>query len=178
MTVKNSWGTIRQKVSRNSHRDLVGLIAELYKLNKANKHFLDARFADTKATLEDYKKIISKALYVYDPFYASPQYVVAKKAIADFKKSLGTIEHLLELEVYYCEILKDLIRQTGCFDDRYIERLRTMLSEVTKQLHKYPEYKTIYKSSILSCADVLNEYGWEDGIFDRREIRAFFAAAV
>ena len=60
MSNKVGWKEVRVKLNRMSDRDLIGLVGDLYKLNKENESYLKAKFFDDKETYQKYtNKIIA-----------------------------------------------------------------------------------------------------------------------
>jgi len=62
MSKKYTWKDIRSKLSKCSERDLIGLIGDLYKLNKDNKNFLNTMFYNDESAITQYQEVISKSL--------------------------------------------------------------------------------------------------------------------
>ena len=57
------WSGVKEQVSRLEHVDLVRLVGNLYRLDKANRDFLHARFANDERALGVYREIIDRCMY-------------------------------------------------------------------------------------------------------------------
>ena len=100
---KQTWSTVKSAVAKLSNSELLSLVAELYRLSKQNQAFLHARYADADAAMEDCKKIISECLYPDMQRDRPLQVAKAKKAIADFCKTVANPVLHSELMVYFLE---------------------------------------------------------------------------
>lgn len=125
-----SWKEIRVKLNKNSHRDLLGLIGDLYALRKENKNFLDARFMKGTHVLEPYKAIIKKNIC---PDFPHPiKTSVARKAISDYKKAIGHPHDLAELMVYYVECGVQFTLTYGDIDEPFYSSLESMFQQAVR----------------------------------------------
>ena len=63
----------------------------------------------------------------------------AKKAIADYKKAVGTPDGLAELLVFYCEQASSFSRDVGLQDEGYFGALVRMFGETLKAIADLPQ---------------------------------------
>ena len=162
---RSNWAKIKTRLEKQSRKDLLNQLKDIYELDDKNSRFLEARFLTTKSSLAPYKKIISRALYpdVFD--HETVSLATARKAISDFKKASGDITGLLELMVFYVEQGNDFTLEYGDMDEQFYSSLESMFDGVIKLLLKsdqklvdlfLPRLQTIVKKA--------NGMGW--GYYD------------
>ena len=141
--MKISWQDIRRKLKHCNERDLVGMIGDLYKLNKENKYYIHAKFFDDKATFNQYKEIITKSL-IFEPFEAKPKLSVARKVITDYKKANDNIQGLLDLMLHYLDCGTYMANRYGYYENGFYGSMRSMFKSSVKEASQLPEKKDMY----------------------------------
>jgi len=135
---ENNWIDVRKELSDCSHRDLLGLIADLYDLSKDNKNFLETRFMPKDTSLNTYKKHIQRYLAPKEPWKDSENISIreAKKAISDYKKASSNPILLIDLMVYYVECGTNFSDEFGDMDEPYYSTLESMFDNAVKLMKK------------------------------------------
>ena len=84
---KAGWSDIKIALGHCSENDLKGVINELYKLNKENKAFLEAKFLNSADIIDEYKKKIKKYLAPNEPWKESQRISLrdAKKQLTSYR---------------------------------------------------------------------------------------------
>ena len=127
-----SWNDVKAKLTDFDRAGLLGLIQDLYAASKDNQAFLHARFALGGDVLKPYKLTIDRWLWP-DVFKNQDTSVAkAKKALADYKKAIGTPEGLAELMVFYCERASGFSSDVGLQDEVYFDALVRMFEQALK----------------------------------------------
>ena len=134
-----SWNDVKAKLTDFDRAGLLGLIQHLYAASKDNQAFLHARFALGGDVLKPYKLTIDRWLWP-DVFKNQDTSVAkAKKALADYKKAIGTPEGLAELMVFYCERASGFSSDVGLQDEVYFDALVRMFEQALKVIATLPE---------------------------------------
>lgn len=97
------WKDVKPKLSAFSSSQLLGLVQDLYRLNKENAAFIHARFLSNDAGqdhLGPYKVRIRDALCPKQTWKQDVELAQGRKAISEFKKANGNTRDLLTLMVY------------------------------------------------------------------------------
>ena len=127
-----SWSSIKDKLSVFDKNGLLFLIHDLYAASKDNQAFLHARFGLGTDVLKPYKAVISR--WVNPNVVKDQQFSIskAKKAIADYRKAVGSAEGLAELTTFYCEQCVELLSFCGMEDESYFNALVLMYEQAVK----------------------------------------------
>jgi len=163
MTQKK-WSTIKGTLKDVSRAGLLGLVADMYKLNADNKRFLHTRFDENLDPLQEYKDIISKNIAPddYDYWNRTISSSKARRAISDYKKALGKPEGLLELMIYFCECGTNFTIEMGDIDEAFYSSLNSMYSNAFYFLSKHPEHKETFLPRLqkIILKAVKRGFGW------------------
>jgi hypothetical protein len=137
--VTPSWIDIKAKLADFDRAGLLTLVQDLYAASKDNQAFLHTRLHLGEDALKPYKATIYRWLWP-DAFKNQDTSVAkAKKAIADYKKALGTPAGLAELMVFYCEQASGFASDVGLPDDSFGEALVRMFEQALKIIASLPE---------------------------------------
>ena len=116
-----AWGDLKRALAGFDRAGLLGLVQDLYALNKTNRSFLHTRFALDADTLASYKQRIHNALF---PDWNKPVRIAeAKKAISEYRKAIGRPEGLLDPHVFWCETASGFSMEYGYADEGYFDAL-------------------------------------------------------
>ncbi len=116
-----AWSDLKRALADFDRAGLLGLVQDLYVLNKTNQSFLHTRFALGTDTLASYKQRIYDLLF---PDWNKPVRIAeAKKAISEYRKAIGRPEGLLELHVFWCESASRFSMEYGYADEGYFDAL-------------------------------------------------------
>ena len=140
-TKKNapSWIDVKAQLTDFDRAGLLTLVQDLYAASKDNQAFLHTRLHLGEDALKPYKVTIYRWLWP-DAFKNQDTSVAkAKKAIADYKKALGTPAGLAELMVFYCEQASGFASDVGLPDGSYGEALVRMFEQALKVIESLPE---------------------------------------
>ena len=121
-----NWRAIKAALQSFDRAGLLGLVQDLYALDKGNKAFLHARLGLGPEQLAPYRAIISRWIC---PDLMKSQFVSiskAKKAIANYKKAIGQPAGLAELSIFYCEEALSFIESCAFEDERFFVALIRM----------------------------------------------------
>lgn len=99
-----------------------------------NRVFVESRFLAGEDALNNYKQVISEAVYP-DVYKNKPiRLSVGKKAISDYRKATGDDLGMLELMVHYLEQGNDFTAEYGDTDEQFYDSLCSMLDRVLDML--------------------------------------------
>ncbi len=99
----HSWKDVRSVLNKASHKDLLGLVGDLYALRRENQDFLHARFLKGDDALVPYKETIEQYISPAEPWKHPIRISLARKAISDYRKAVGDSQGLAELMLFYAE---------------------------------------------------------------------------
>jgi hypothetical protein len=160
MSNKIGWKEIRLKLNRMSERDLIGLIGDLYKLNKGNESYLKAKFFDDKETYLKYTNKIKSCLVV-EPFEKKPKLAEAKKIISDYKKANGNTEGLVNLMLHYLYCGKIMAELYGYYENGFYGSMESMYRNTKKLILDNPSLDSKYEDKLNSLSEKYKKVGWE-----------------
>ena len=133
------WTDVKAKLADFDRAGLFALVQDLYAASKDTQAFLHTRLHLGDDVLKPYKATIDRWLWP-DVFKNQDTSVAkAKKAVADYKKALGTPEGLAELMVFYCEQASGLSRDVGLQDEGYLDALVRMFGQALKAIANSPQ---------------------------------------
>ena len=136
---KSTWIDVRAKLADVDRAGLLALVQDLYAASKDTQAFLHARLRLGDDVLKPYKVTIARWLWP-DVFKNQDISVAkAKKAIADYKKTLGTVEGLAELMVFYCEQDSGFCVEVGLDDESHFDALVLVFEQALKTIATLPE---------------------------------------
>jgi len=133
-----SWKAVKAALQSFDRAGLLGLVQDLYAVDKDNQAFLHARLGLGSDQLAPYKAIISRWIC---PDLMRNQFVSiskAKKAIADYKKAIGQPAGLAELSIFYCEEALSFVEACGYEDERYFVALIHMYDRAVQRVLDLP----------------------------------------
>lgn len=134
-----SWSDVKTKLADHDRAALVGLVQDLYTVNKDNQAFLHARLALGGDVLQPYKDTLQRWL---SPDLTKKQDVSvakAKKAMAECRKAIGSTKELVELMVLYCELAGGFANEFGFGDEGYLDALVRMFEQALKAIAALPD---------------------------------------
>ena len=114
-----SWKDLRTVLDKASHKDLLGLVGDLYALRKENQDFLHARFLRDDSALVPYKETIEQYISPAEPWKHPVRISLARKAISDYRKAAGDAQGLAELMLFYAECGVDFTLAFGDIDEDF-----------------------------------------------------------
>jgi hypothetical protein len=134
-----SWANVKAALADIDRAGLLGLLQDIYAASKDNQAFLHTRLRLGGDALKPYKATIDRWLCP-DVFKNQDVSVAkAKKAVADYKKAMGTPEGLAELMVFYCERDSGFCAEFGLDDESHFDALVRMFEQALKTIAILPE---------------------------------------
>ena len=132
------WTDVKAKLAGFDRAGLLGLIQNLYILQKDNQRFLHARFGLGEDVLKPFKETIERWLWP-DVFRNQDTSVSkAKQAIAEYRKAVGDPEGMSELMVFYCEQAAGFCSDICNDDEGYFDALVRMFEQALKLADTLP----------------------------------------
>ncbi len=133
-----SWRAVKAALESFDRPGLLGLIHDLYAVDKDNKAFLHARLGLGSDQLAPYKATISRWICPDLMRSQSVSISKAKKAIADYKEAIGEPAELAELSIFYCEEAVSFLESCALEDERYVVALIRMFDQAVKRVLDLP----------------------------------------
>ena len=160
-----TWRNVKDALSSFDRTGLLGLLKDLHELSPDNRAFLEARLSVTDEPLSPYKKAIERSIYP-DLMKGRPVSVAkAKKAIADYRKALGSPEGVAELQVFYCEQATLFSVDCGYENESYFSALIRMFDEALLSVIEFPpDVQRGFLKRLDEVRASLAEVGW--GVHD------------
>ncbi len=163
MQKKKSWGAIKNHFKGFSIAQHQQIIKDLYNLNEENHNFLHARYSSSEPeseSLNQYKKIITGALYPDITRNKEISLKTGKRAISDYKKATNDICSTLELMIHYIECGHRFTSEYGDIDAPFYNSLISMYNNVINLLQKHPEYTKQFYDRLSYLAQDSRNFGW------------------
>ena len=158
---KPTWSDVKKSLADYDRPKLLGLIADLYASNPANKIFLHARFGSGEDALKPYLKIIEDSLYP-DVHKNKPiQIAKGKKAITDYTRAVGDPKGILELMLSFVENGANFTASYGDIDSGFYLALERMYDNaldllLTMDDQTIAEYRERFEDVVESTSGI----GW------------------
>ena len=159
-----SWNAVKAALQSFDRAGLLGLVQDLYAVDKNNEAFLHARLGLGTDQLGPYKTIISR--WICPDLMSSQSVSVskAKKAIADYKKAIGEPTGLAELSIYYCEEAFSFLESFGFEDESYFVALIRMYDQAVKRvLNLHVAERQAYANRLGNLRSRARTFGWGIG---------------
>ena len=133
---KPTWKTVKTEIAYWDQKRLLGLVQDLYALNRTNADFLHARLlgGDDGHALEPYRKRIQVAVCPKEPWKQDVRLSEGRKAITEYRKAKGDTHGLLTLMLYYVRCGNDFTLEFGDIDEPFYSSMCSMVSQFCKLL--------------------------------------------
>ena len=164
-----TWTDIKAVLVNLDHKQLLKLVADLYKFSNENKTFLHTRYSVDGDKLGPYKKIIDENMYP-DVFRNKPiQVAKAKKAISSYSKAAGDDLGQVELMVYFVECGNRFTLDIGDIDEAFYDAMNSMYKQAIDKVLSLPakqqrEFKRRLKEIMTSSSGI--GWGYHDTLAD------------
>jgi len=147
MKKQGSWSDVKGRLKEMPASGLIGVIQDLYTLNKTNQAFLEARFVPELAGVKiaEYRKRVTQPFYP-DRGMGKLEYADAKKAIREYQEATSDLAGTLDLMLSFVEAGNQFTLDFGDIDERFYNTVEGMMFEVTKRLRTkdgkelYPQF--------------------------------------
>ncbi len=156
-----SWTDIKAVLVNLDQKQLLKVVADLYKFSNENKTFLHTRFSVGGDQLGAYKKIIDECLSP-DVFSNKPvQVAKAKKAISSYSKALGDDLGQAELMVYFVECGNSFTLNFGDLYQEYYDALNRMYQRAIDKVLSLPEeQQNVFRQRLKAIMASSSGIGW------------------
>ena len=164
-----SWSNVKGAVANLDYRQLVNLVADLYRFSKENQDFLHARFSVVDDPLAPFKQTIDECMYP-DVFKNKPvQISKAKKALASYSKAVGDPLGEAELMTFFVECGNSFTVDLGDIGEEFYDALNRMYRRAIEKVLSLPEgqrdeFKERLKAIMTSSANI--GWGYHDALRD------------
>ena len=141
---KPSWKTVKTEIAYWDQKRLLGLVQDLYALNRTNADFLHARLlggANDDNALEPYKRRIQVAVCPKQPWKQDVRLSEGRKAISEYRKAIGDTHGLLTLMLHYVRCGNDFTLEFGDIDEPFYNSMCSMVDQFCKLLIKQGDTK-------------------------------------
>ena len=160
-----NWTAVKAALQSFDRAGLLGLVQDLYAVDKDNKAFLHARLGLGSDQLAPYKAIISRWICPDLMRSQSVSISKAKKAIADYKKAIGEPAGLAELAIFYCEEAFGFLESCAFEDERYFVAVILVYDQAVKRVLDLPvAERHAYAKRLGNLRSRARQVGW--GIVD------------
>jgi hypothetical protein len=156
-----TWSDVKTALGNLDKKQLLKLVADLYRLSGENKTFLYSRFGVGDNPLGPYKKIIEECMcpdiYSNKPIQVSK----AKKAISNYLKAMGDPEGEAELMTYFVECGNEFTVNFGDIDGPFYDALNRMYRQtISKVLTLSRERQDEFKNRLAAIMTSSSNIGW------------------
>jgi hypothetical protein len=164
-----SWSDVKAQLTKLDARQLVNLVADLYRLSKENQAFLHGRLAVVEDPLEFYKKIVDECMYPDIHKNKPIQISRAKKAISDYSKAVDDALGEAELMTFFVEQGNAFTLEYGDMDESFYGALNLMYRRAIEKVGSLPavhrdSFKERLEAIMRSSATI--GWGYHDGLRD------------
>lgn len=164
-----NWSDLKAEISQLEQRELIGLIADLYRLSKQNQTFLQLRFAQLADPLEPFKAIIQACLCP-DVMANKPiQIAKAKQAISDYCKAVDDPLGEAELMTFFVEQGTDLTLTYGDINAGFYDAMILMFGRAVDKVISLPQaQQRPFRERLETIITAASRIGWgyPDGLRD------------
>lgn len=156
-----TWLEVKAVVVKLDQKQLVKLVADLYRFSKENQAFLHARFAVGDDPLGPYKKTINECMYP-DIYSKKPiQISKAKRAISSYSKAVGDPLGEAELMTFFVECGNNFTVNFGDIDEAFYDALNRMYQRAIDKVLSLPEEQRIeFKDRLEAIMTSSSGIGW------------------
>src|SRR6266567_5859002 len=131
---RRRWSDVKSRLDTFDRQGLVDLVHDLYEAGVANRRFLHARFLPTGAALEEYRRLVTDAVYP-DPLSQRPiRLRDANATITEYRRSTGDVAGSVDLMLTFVEAGTELAADLGYGDDGYFSALERKVDAIVNSL--------------------------------------------
>ncbi|MEG0260265.1 MAG: DUF6155 family protein [Lysinibacillus sp.] len=153
---------LKKELKQFEQKELIQLVAELYKLNDDVKHYVSNRFLGEEAILALYETTIEKIGNEFFPErgHGKLRLKEAKNAIANFKKLTGDHEKTVDLMLIYVEFGTKFTNTYGDIDGPFYDSMITMYGKVTDACDEDEALFHTFKDRLYGIIEETEGLGW------------------
>ncbi len=161
---------LKKELKQFEQKELIQLIADLYKLNEDVKHYLSNRFIGEEAISSLYEMTKKKIKNEFFPErgFGKMRLKEAKNAIANFKKLTGEYEKTVDLMLYFVEVGTQFTNTYGDIDAPFYNSMISMYGNVTTACDKDEALFRTFEERLYTIVEESEGIGWgyHDSISD------------
>ena len=132
-TRRKKWSDVKARLEALDRNGLVSLLGDLYDANVANRRFLHSRMTPSSRAIEEYRRLVTDAIYP-DPFSKRRISVRdAAAAIVEYRRSTGDASGTVDLMLTFVEAGTEQAADLGYGDEAYFDALQIRLDAVAKE---------------------------------------------
>jgi hypothetical protein len=165
-----AWSDVKETIASLDKKELIQLIASLYRLSGRNRDFLHARFSIGDDPISPYKKVIKECMFP-DVMKNKPiQISTAKKRISEYSKAVGDAKGEAELMTYFVERGNRFTVEFGDMDEGFYDALLRMYERAIKKVLSLPEEEQRGFRERLRTITVTSDgigWGYHDGLCEQ-----------
>ena len=153
---------LKKELKELNEKELIQIIAELYKMNKDVQHYLSNKFGGEAAIEDLYEKTKKKIKdeFFPDRGFGKMRLGEAKKAITNFKKLSSDTVRTIDLMLYYVELGTEFTNTNGDIDERFYDSMNSTYDKVIEECNKNEEYYKIFKDRLYGVIKDSSGLGW------------------
>jgi hypothetical protein len=137
-TTRKKWSDVEARLEAFDRKGLVSLLGELYDASVANRRFLHSRLTPDSGAIEEYRHLVTDAIYP-DPFSKRRVSVRdAAAAIVEYRRSTGDASGTVDLMLTFVEAGTEQAADLGYGDEAYFDALQIRLDAVAKEFDTLP----------------------------------------
>jgi hypothetical protein len=176
-TIKQNWTEVKKYIKYCSEKDLIGIIQDLYKLNKPNKEYLHLKFLAGNNKIQKEKLIVETIADIkykwsrtfHDPYgYGgnTERAVIGpvKAPVITYKKAIGVDDGYIKILAEYI-INGDKCLDQNCAEpsDTIINSINSMAKELFELIKTNSQYiDSLTKVHIHELEEFMNSYHARD----------------
>jgi hypothetical protein len=152
---------VKSSVVNLDQKQLLILVADLYRFSKENQAFFHARFGVSDDPLAPYKKTIDECMYPDVYSNKSLQISKAKRAISSYSKAIQDPLGETELMVFFVECGNKFTVDFGDIDEGFYEALNRMYQRAIKNVLNLPEeHQGVFQYRLKDIMTSSSGIGW------------------
>jgi len=156
-----TWSDVKSAVVDIDQKQLLKLVADLYRFSKENQAFFHARFGIGDDPIGPYKKTIDECMHP-DIYSNKPiQIAKAKKAISSYSKAVGDPLGVIELMVFFVECGNNFTVNFGDIDEGFYDSLIGMYRRAIQKVLSLPEeQRSVFRVRLEEIMTSSSGIGW------------------
>ena len=161
-----TWTDVKARLGRMDRPGLLGVIRDLYEASNPNRRFLHARFAAETPVIEEYRRLVTDAVFPDPLSRRQIRLRDANATIAEYKRATGDLGGTVDLMLEFVEAGTEQSVDLGYGDDAYFAALERKVEEVVRSLDALPEAgRRSATARLIKLGEHRGEIGWGYGDF-------------
>jgi len=153
---------LKKQLKKYDQKQLIQLVADLYKMNKDVQSYLSVQFLGEEAVTELFNEAKMKVENEFFPSkgHGKLRLNEAKKAISNFKKTTNNRLLTTELMLYYVEQGVKFTITYGDIDERFYISIETMYEKVITTCNEEEEFIQLFMQRLKTIVTDTDGIGW------------------